>query len=205
MIPLSFHNFKTYKITLNNLQLRIPIGYNLFNCIFLLLTIFSLFKLEFKVQEIECDVSEIIPFKRDSVGQIVDDLVRLEDLNIPTIMFNLRERARRDMIYTNVGSILISVNPYQMLPIYTPSVMEQYRRQYPNLPPHPFCIADQCFRALFEDKKNQSILVSGESGAGKTEAVKVVLQYLAEVAGSATGVEQKILLANPMYGIFIHI
>jgi len=142
---------------------------------------------------------EIIEFKRDTIRHVVDDLVRLEDMNIPTIMMNLRERAKKDLIYTNVGSILVSVNPYQLLPIYTPSVMEQYRRQLPNLPPHPYNVAHQCYQALFDEKRNQAILVSGESGAGKTEAVKVVLQYLAEIAGSSSGVEQKILLANPMY------
>jgi hypothetical protein len=141
-------------------------------------------------------------FKRDSIRHIVDDLVRLEDMNIPTVMLNLKERAKKDLIYTNVGSILVSVNPYQLLPIYTPAVMEQYRRQIPNLPPHPFSVADQCYKALFEEKRNQAILVSGESGAGKTEAVKVVLQYLAEVAGSSSGVEQKILLANPILEAF---
>lgn len=143
--------------------------------------------------------SEFVEFKRDSIRHIVDDLVRLDDMNIPTMMMNLKERAKKDLIYTNVGSILVSVNPYQLLPIYTPAVMEQYRRQVPNLPPHPFSVADQCYRALFDERRNQSILVSGESGAGKTEAVKVVLQYLAEAAGSSSGVEQKILLANPMY------
>jgi myosin-7 len=152
-----------------------------------------------KSRSLDRATSEVIEFKRDTIRHIVDDLVRLEDMNIPTIMMNLKERAKRDLIYTNVGSILVSVNPYQMLPIYTPAVMEQYRRQIPNLPPHPFSVADQCYRALFEEKKNQAILVSGESGAGKTEAVKVVLQYLAEAAGSSSGVEQKILLANPMY------
>lgn len=146
--------------------------------------------------------TEVIEFKRDAIRHIVDDLVRLEDMNIPTVMLNLKERAKKDLIYTNVGSILVSVNPYQLLPIYTPAVMEQYRRQIPGLPPHPFSVADQCYRALFEEKKNQAILVSGESGAGKTEAVKVVLQYLAEVAGSSSGVEQKILLANPILEAF---
>lgn len=142
---------------------------------------------------------QLIQFKRDSIRFTLDDLVTLEDMNVPTVMFHIKERAKRDSIYTNVGSILISVNPYQMLPIYTPSIIYEYRLQTPNLPPHPFQIAQKCHKALQEGEKNQSILVSGESGSGKTEAVKVILQYLAEVAGSPSGAEQKILLANPMY------
>lgn len=151
---------------------------------------------------IERGQNELFEFKRDAIRHAVDDLVRLEDMNIPTIMMNVRERAEKDLIYTNIGSILVSVNPYQLMPIYTPAVMEQYRRQLPNLPPHPFNLADQCYRAIFDEKRSQSILVSGESGAGKTEAVKVVLQYLTEVAGSSSGVEQKILLANPILEAF---
>lgn len=157
-----------------------------------------------QTKTVDKSATEVVEFKRDHIRHVVDDLVRLEDMNIPTIMFNLKERAKSDLIYTNVGSILVSVNPYQLLPIYTPAVMELYRRGKSNLPPHPFNLADQCYKALFEENKNQSILVSGESGAGKTEAVKVVLQYLAEVAGSSTGVEQQILLANPMYVLFSH-
>lgn len=154
------------------------------------------------MRSVDSSSGEVIEFKRDTIRHVVDDLVRLEDMNIPTIMMNLRERANKDLIYTNVGSILVSVNPYQLLPIYTPAVMEQYRRRLPNLPPHPYNVAHQCYQALIEEKRNQAILVSGESGAGKTEAVKVVLQYLAEIAGSSSGVEQKILLANPMCVLF---
>jgi len=86
-----------------------------------------------------------------------------------------------------------------MLPLYTSSVMEEYWQGTPEkLPPHVFTIAGDCFRNLFQNKQNQSVIISGESGAGKTEATKVVLQFLAEIAGSSTGVEQQMLMANPI-------
>jgi hypothetical protein len=81
--------------------------------------------------------------------------------------------------------------------------MDAYKnRGEQELDPHPFTIADECYRSLFDEGRNQSILVSGESGAGKTEATKVVLQYLAEIAGSTSGVEQRILVANPILEAF---
>uniref|UniRef100_A0A6B2KWF1 Myosin motor domain-containing protein n=1 Tax=Arcella intermedia TaxID=1963864 RepID=A0A6B2KWF1_9EUKA len=131
-------------------------------------------------------------------------MVLLDDMNIPLIMHTLRERCKTDQIYTNVGTILISINPYKMLPLYTPAMMEKYsKRGDKELPPHPFIIGDRCYLNLWDDDgQNQSILVSGESGAGKTEATKVILNYLADVAGSSSGVEQKILRANPILEAF---
>eukprot|EP01128_Nolandella_sp_AFSM9_P005027 TRINITY_DN2371_c0_g1_i1.p1 TRINITY_DN2371_c0_g1~~TRINITY_DN2371_c0_g1_i1.p1 ORF type:complete len:1548 (+),score=443.67 TRINITY_DN2371_c0_g1_i1:76-4644(+) len=144
-----------------------------------------------------------IPLNMISLQKDVDDLVRLDDMNSPLILHTLKERCKKDKIYTTVGTILISINPYKMLPLYTPEVMERYaKRGDTEMPPHPFIVADDCYKALFEENQNQSILVSGESGAGKTEVTKVVLQFLAEVAGSATGVEQRILKANPLLEAF---
>eukprot|EP01122_Echinamoeba_exundans_P012210 TRINITY_DN5050_c0_g1_i1.p1 TRINITY_DN5050_c0_g1~~TRINITY_DN5050_c0_g1_i1.p1 ORF type:complete len:1669 (+),score=459.37 TRINITY_DN5050_c0_g1_i1:93-5099(+) len=147
--------------------------------------------------------TDLIELKRDTLAQLSDDLTRLEELNVPLILYNLKERAKNRQIYTNVGTILISINPYEMLPIYTPAIMDAYKnRGEQELDPHPFTIADECYRSLFDEGRNQSILVSGESGAGKTEATKVVLQYLAEIAGSTSGVEQRILVANPILEAF---
>eukprot|EP01100_Stratorugosa_tubuloviscum_P007534 TRINITY_DN3124_c0_g1_i1.p1 TRINITY_DN3124_c0_g1~~TRINITY_DN3124_c0_g1_i1.p1 ORF type:complete len:1462 (-),score=863.00 TRINITY_DN3124_c0_g1_i1:229-4614(-) len=138
-----------------------------------------------------------------SLKKLMPDLVQMEDVNEATICHNLKERAKKEVIYTNIGDILISINPYKMLPIYTSSVMEEYwNGDIEKLPPHVFTISSCCFRKLFETKQNQSVLISGESGAGKTEATKVVLQFLAEIAGSVTGVEQKMLLANPILEAF---
>jgi hypothetical protein len=105
--------------------------------------------------------TELIEVKRASLNGLVDDLTKLDELNVPLIMHCLRERAKRKAIYTNVGTILISINPYELLPLYTPQVMDKYKRKGEgDVPPHPFAIADECYRSLFEEKKNQSILVS---------------------------------------------
>mmetsp|Transcript_7888 Transcript_7888/g.13279 ORF Transcript_7888/g.13279 Transcript_7888/m.13279 type:complete len:1294 (-) Transcript_7888:21-3902(-) len=145
---------------------------------------------------------EKIPVKLSALKKLTDDLVKLEDINDPFIVHNLRERCKNGDIYTYVGDILISINPYERLPIYTASVMDRYLNEdHSALSPHVFAIADDCFKALLK-KEDQSVIISGESGAGKTEATKVILQYLAEVAGSASGVEQQVLKANPILESF---
>lgn len=105
------------------------------------------------------------------------------------------------LLQTNVGNILISVNPFKQLPLYTPSIIDAYRRRgNRELEPHVYTIASDSYNNLFDggNSTSQSIIISGESGAGKTEATKTCLQFLAETAGSVTHVEQKILLANPI-------
>lgn len=137
------------------------------------------------------------------LSQDVEDLVMLDDLNTPLILHSLKKRFWKDQIYTNVGTILISINPYKSLGLYTPSIMEKYRsRGISNLPPHIFVIADNAYEKLIDLNLNQSIIISGESGAGKTEATKQCLQYFADCAGSHCSVEQKILLANPILESF---
>jgi myosin heavy subunit len=138
-----------------------------------------------------------------STRRSYDDLVMLDELTKPLILYSLKKRFLQNKIYTNVGTILISVNPYQQLSLYTPSVMDEYRnRGIKELSPHVFIIADNSYEKLIELKQDQSIIISGESGAGKTEATKQCLQYLAEIAGSESNVEQKILFANPILEAF---
>jgi myosin heavy subunit len=114
-----------------------------------------------------------------------------------------------NLIYTFTGSILVAVNPFQVLPIYTPQVVRSYFGvKLGDLEPHVFAIADSAFAMLMEEKTNQSIIISGESGAGKTENTKLILQYLAMrtqsqgVAGGGQTVEQKILQASPVMEAF---
>jgi myosin heavy subunit len=88
------------------------------------------------------------------------------------------------------------MNPYVRLPLYTPTIIDEYRhRGNKQLAPHVFTISDDAYNNLIENNRSQSIVISGESGAGKTECTKQCLQYLAEVAGSSTNVEQKVFCA----------
>jgi myosin heavy subunit len=133
------------------------------------------------------------------------DLVMLDVMNEPLIMYSLKKRFEEEhQIYTDVGTILISCNPYKRLPLYTPTVLESYiKKGTRRMPPHVFNSADDAFRSLREWGRSQSIVISGESGAGKTECTKQCLQYLAEIAGSVSNnVEQKILQSNPVLEAF---
>ena len=139
-----------------------------------------------------------------SLLHLEEDLVLVDNMNEGLIIHNLRERFKQDKIYTNIGTILVSVNPFKRLPLYTPSVMETYYRSGGNkrLPPHIFGIADSAYKAMYYGNEDQSILISGESGAGKTEATKQCLAFFAEIAGSESNVEQKIIQANPILEAF---
>nr|XP_023994856.1 unconventional myosin-VIIa-like [Salvelinus alpinus] len=114
----------------------------------------------------------------------VDDMIRLGDLNEAGLLRNLLVRHKDGIIYTYTGSILVAVNPYQLLPLYTTEQVHLYTdRRLGELPPHVFAIADGCFFNMRRNKKDQCCVISGESGAGKTESTKLMLQFLAAVSG----------------------
>ncbi|XP_066140696.1 unconventional myosin-IXb-like isoform X2 [Euwallacea fornicatus] len=135
------------------------------------------------------------------------DLCQLPDLNEQTLLANLRERFVAGHIYTYVGSILIALNPFKFYPIYNPKYVKLYqnRRLGPNLPPHIFAVADSAYHCMLKDRKNQCIVISGESGSGKTESTHFLLHHLTALSqkGShGSGVEQTILSAGPVLEAF---
>ncbi|TFK47329.1 nonmuscle myosin heavy chain b [Heliocybe sulcata] len=113
----------------------------------------------------------------------VDDIADLTFLNEASVVHNLRLRYGSGAIYTYSGLFLVAINPYQSLPLYTDMIIQQYRgKRKDENPPHIFAIAERAWISMGEERENQSILITGESGAGKTESTKKVIQYLAAIA-----------------------
>uniref|UniRef100_A0A6Q2YVP7 Myosin, heavy chain 11b, smooth muscle n=1 Tax=Esox lucius TaxID=8010 RepID=A0A6Q2YVP7_ESOLU len=144
----------------------------------------------------------------------VEDMAALTFLNEASVLHNLRERYFSSLIYTYSGLFCVVVNPYKMLPIYSEKIIEMYKgKKRHEVPPHIYSITDNAYRNMMQDREDQSILCTGESGAGKTENTKKVIQYLAVVASSHKGskkdtgtvsgeLEKQLLQANPILEAF---
>uniref|UniRef100_A0A9J7ZIX9 Myosin IXAb n=2 Tax=Cyprinus carpio carpio TaxID=630221 RepID=A0A9J7ZIX9_CYPCA len=135
----------------------------------------------------------------------VDDLCALPDLNERTLLENLRGRFRQEKIYTYVGGILIVVNPFKFLPIYNPKYVKMYDKQrLGKLEPHIYAVADAAYHAMLQRRRNQCIVISGESGSGKTQSTNFLIHHLTALSqkGFASGVEQIILGAGPVLEAF---
>ncbi|ETE71621.1 Myosin-Ih, partial [Ophiophagus hannah] len=142
---------------------------------------------------------------RDRVG--VQDFVLLDShTSESAFLDNLRKRYRENLIYTYIGTLLVSVNPYKELDIYTMKQMEQYKGvNFFELPPHIYAIADNAYRLMCTEYNNHFILISGESGAGKTEASKKILQFFAMTCPTTEQlqiVRDRLLLSNPVLEAF---
>ena len=111
----------------------------------------------------------------------MDDLCAVPNLTEESLLQDLRERFEQEQIYTYVGSILVSVNPFKFFPIYNPQYFHKYQNRKlgdPTVRPHIFAIADAAFHALVQNGINQCVVISGESGSGKTEATKMLLYHV---------------------------
>jgi myosin VIIa len=136
----------------------------------------------------------------DNVDDI-DNMIDIPHLNEPSILNGINIRYNNDRIYTYTGNILISVNPFKDLGLYGNDIISDYNTEKINKP-HIYSIARDSYNNLKKKKKNQSILVSGESGAGKTHATKIMMEYLTSVSGKNKEIENKILLSNPILESF---
>merc|ERR1719189_226496 len=159
------------------------------------------------------DLQKMNPPKYDKQ----EDMADLTRLNEASVLHNIKERYYSGLIYTYSGLFCVVVNPYKRLPIYTEKIIEIYKgKKRHEVPPHVFAITDIAYRSMLQDREDQSILCTGESGAGKTENTKKVIQYLAHVAASKPKssshtstdapsfgeLEQQLLKANPILEAF---
>ncbi|CAF1187579.1 unnamed protein product [Rotaria sp. Silwood1] len=158
---------------------------------------------------------EIRTVKKDDVQQMnppkyccSDDMADLTHLNDASVLANLRDRYSRWLIYTYSGLFCVVINPYKRLPIYTMKVVLAYRgKKRTEVAPHLYAISDNAYSNMLRDRENQSMLITGESGAGKTENTKKVIQYFALVAAAGAKkeegkktmtLEDQIVSANPV-------
>ncbi|XP_078057212.1 unconventional myosin-Ib-like [Mustelus asterias] len=134
------------------------------------------------------------------------DMVLLDPLTDESLLSNLRIRFSNNEIYTYIGSVVVSINPYKKLPIYCQEAINKYRNcNLYELSPHIYAIADEAYRSLRDRDKDQCVLITGESGSGKTEASKFVMSYIAAVCGKGEEVNQvkeQLLQSNPVLEAF---
>ncbi|XP_050165789.1 unconventional myosin-Ie isoform X2 [Myiozetetes cayanensis] len=136
----------------------------------------------------------------------VDDMVLLSKITEDSIVENLKKRYMDDYIFTYIGSVLISVNPFKQMPYFGEKEIEMYQgaAQYEN-PPHIYALADSMYRNMIIDRENQCVIISGESGAGKTVAAKYIMSYISKISGGGLKVQHVkdiILQSNPLLEAF---
>jgi myosin-6 len=153
---------------------------------------------------IEAPYDAVYPAE-DEDAKPVEDNCALMYLNEATLLENLRKRYLKDEIYTYTANILLALNPYHTLDMYTPAHVKSYQgKSLGVMPPHVFAVADKAYRDMRNLGLSQGIVVSGESGAGKTESTKYILRYLTDSygGGGTQNLEQRILAANPFLESF---
>ncbi|XP_055517070.1 LOW QUALITY PROTEIN: unconventional myosin-Va-like [Leucoraja erinacea] len=151
---------------------------------------------------IDPKTKELPPLRNPDILVGENDLTALSYLHEPAILHNLKVRFMDSkLIYTYCGIVLVAINPYEQLPIYGEDIINAYSGQnMGDMDPHIFAVAEEAYKQMARDERNQSIIVSGESGAGKTVSAKYAMRYFATVSGSASeaNVEEKVLASNPI-------
>ncbi|XP_026201686.1 unconventional myosin-Vb [Anabas testudineus] len=146
--------------------------------------------------------SDLPPLGNPDILEGENDLTALSFLHEPAVLHNLRVRfLDYSSIYTYCGIVLVAINPYDQLPIYGEEVIDAYSGQdMADMEPHIFSVAEEAYRTMTRQEKNQSIIISGESGSGKTVSAKFTMRYFAVVGGAAqqTSVEERVLSSNPI-------
>uniref|UniRef100_A0A669D938 Methyl-CpG binding domain protein 3b n=1 Tax=Oreochromis niloticus TaxID=8128 RepID=A0A669D938_ORENI len=146
--------------------------------------------------------SDLPPLGNPDILEGENDLTALSFLHEPAVLHNLRVRfLDYSSIYTYCGIVLVAINPYDQLPIYGEEVIDAYSGQdMADMEPHIFSVAEEAYRTMIREEKNQSIIISGESGSGKTVSAKFTMRYFAVVGGAAqqTSVEERVLASNPI-------
>ncbi|XP_028981003.2 myosin-IIIb [Esox lucius] len=140
-------------------------------------------------------------------GLLHEDLASLSDLDEQSLLESLSQRFKQDRIYTYIGDILVAINPFKYLPFYEKEVSERYKcHEKTKLPPHIFAVADRAYQSMLgrlsTGPQNQCIVISGESGAGKTESTKLLLRQIMELCKANSQLEQQILQVNPLLEAF---
>ena len=155
---------------------------------------------------ISIDGDEIITSnyeKHNSIENLKkNNLVDIPHLNEPSILEAIHIRYKADVIYTYTGKILISMNPFKNLHLFNDKVIEEYKKNAKHLDPHLYQIADLAYKNLLNYNKNQTILVSGESGAGKTYSTRCIIKYLTCLSKNKSTIENMVVQSNPILEAF---
>ncbi|KAI8068662.1 P-loop containing nucleoside triphosphate hydrolase protein [Gongronella butleri] len=174
------------------------------------------YEFEATLDEIEkTQGASLPPLRNPPKLEYNDDLTNLSHLNEPGVLHTIRTRYMQRLIYTYSGIVLIAVNPFDRVALYDPDTVQQYSgKRRGELEPHLFAIAEDAYRCMIREQSNQTIVVSGESGAGKTVSAKYIMRYFAtaddqesvgkrkKTDGSMTEVEEQILATNPIMEAF---